>query len=124
MNMPIPRTASLLAAPLVAMILASAGGALAATPTANSGQIGRLILASNPDLVCQIAKSGNYVHIQALNKGKSIIPAGTLFHLTIVGPTKKTTQTKTLKSDLAPGASVNVTNAIKASSVVSCTPAA
>ena len=124
MNTPIPRRASALAAPLIAMTLASAGGAFAATPNANGGQVGELILASSPNLVCQIAKGGNYVHIQALNKGKSILPAGTLFHLTIVGPTKKTTETKTLKSDLAPGASVNVTNAIKASSVVSCSPAA
>ena len=75
-------------------------------------------------LVCQIAKSGDFVHIQALNKGTADVAAGTSFAFTIVGPTKKTSETKTLKSALAAGKSVNVTNAIKAASVVSCTPAA
>lgn len=76
------------------------------------------------NLVCQIAKDGNFVHIQALNKGTADVPAGTSFAFTIVGPTKKTSETKTLKSALAAGKSVNVTNAIKAASVVSCSPSA
>src|SRR6185437_11686462 len=116
-----PRNANLVAASVLSITLATACGAAAATTSIQSA---KPIIASSPDLVCQVATSGNYVHIEALNKGGSTLPAGTLFHFVIVGPTKKTTETKTLKADLAAGKAVNVTNAIKASSVVSCTPAA
>lgn len=75
-------------------------------------------------LVCAIAKDGDFIHIQAVNKGAAEVAAGTSFAFTIVGPTKKTSETKTLKAALGAGKSVNVTNAIKAASVVSCSPSA
>ena len=75
-------------------------------------------------LVCQVTKSGNVVHIEALNKGTAAVAAGTKFAFTIIGPTKKTDETITLKKDLAPGKSVSVTNAIKAKNVVGCAPSA
>jgi hypothetical protein len=74
-------------------------------------------------VVCGIATTGNVVHIQAINKGTAAVPAGATFAFTIVGPTKKTSETITFKKALAAGKAVNVTNPIKAASVVSCTPA-
>jgi len=74
-------------------------------------------------VVCQLAKSGNVVHVEALNKGPKAVAAGDSFSFTILGPTKKTDETITFKKDLAPGKSVSVTNAIKAKNVVGCTPA-
>jgi hypothetical protein len=94
-----------------------------AAPTSASIQVATPTIVSGPDLGCQIAKSGDYVHVQALNKGSEVLPAGTLCRFTIVGPTKKTTETKTLKADLAAGRAVNMTSAIKVSSVIICTPA-
>jgi hypothetical protein len=73
-------------------------------------------------LICAIVTKGKTVHIQATNKGTTTVPAGDTFAFTIVGHKKSTTETVALKADLAAGASVNVTNAIKAKNVVSCTP--
>lgn len=75
-------------------------------------------------VVCHVAKTGNVVHIEALNNGTSAVPTGTTFAFTIIGPTKKTNETITFKKDLAPGKSVSVTNAIKAKNVVGCAPSA
>ena len=87
----------------------------AAAPTAPKAAAG---------VVCQVAKSGNVVHIEALNKGTAAVPAGATFSFTIVGPTKKTDETITFKKALAPGKTVSVTNAIKAKNVVGCAPSA
>ena len=106
------------------LAIALAGSAQAAATTASSSAAPPSSGTPGPGLVCQIAKSGNFVHIQALNKGTAAVPAGDTFSFVIVGPTKKSSETKTLKADLAPGKAVNVTNAIKAASVVSCTPTA
>ena len=73
-------------------------------------------------VVCLVAKSGDSVHIQGVNKGTAVVPKGDTFTFTIVGPSKKTAETITFKSDLAVGKSRNLTNAIKAKNVVSCTP--
>ena len=76
-----------------------------------------------PSEACYFPTIGNVVHIQAVNKGAAAVPAGDTFAFTIMGPIKKTSETVTFKKDLAAGKAVNVTNAIKAKSVVSCTPA-
>lgn len=125
MESSLSKTVRLAALATLCVTTALAGNALAASaPASSSMQPSAPTGTPGPGLVCQIAKSGNYVHIQALNKGTAAVPAGDVFTFTIVGPTKKSTETKTLKADLAPGKAVNVTNAIKAASVVSCTPAA
>jgi hypothetical protein len=89
---------------------AAAAAAPAATGTPATG------------VVCQVATGGKVVHVQAVNKGTAVVPAGDTFAFTIVGHKKSMSETVTLKSDLAPGKSVNVTNAIKPANVVSCTP--
>jgi len=99
------------AAPAAAAAAPAAAAPAAATGTPATG------------LVCAVVAKGKYVHIQAVNKGTATVPAGDTFAFTIVGHKKSTKENVTLKADLAAGASVNVTNAIKASSVVSCTPA-
>jgi hypothetical protein len=101
--------------------------ALAATATPKpAGTTVATPATGNPatGVICQIATTGDVVHIQAVNKGTAAVPAGDSFAFTIIGPTKKTSETFTFKKDLAAGKAVNVTNAIKAASVVSCTPAA
>jgi hypothetical protein len=120
------KTSSLAATAALALSLSFAGNAMAAS-TASSSSVqppAPKTATPGPGLVCQVAKSGNYVHIQALNNGTAAVPAGDTFTFTIVGPTKKTTETKALAADLAPGKAINVTSAIKAASVKSCTPAA
>ncbi|MEO9231407.1 MAG: hypothetical protein ABI216_21005 [Devosia sp.] len=106
---------------LIALVAAGASlslcaGALAA-PAAPFGT-------AATGVVCQIAKSGKLVHVEALNKDTTVVPAGDSFAFTIVGPTKKTDETITFKRDLAPGKTVSITNAIKAKNVVGCTPSA
>jgi hypothetical protein len=73
-------------------------------------------------VVCQIAKSGAFVKVQAMNNGTSAVPAGDTFTFSMAGKTKSTTKTVTFKSDLAPGKARDVTTAIKAGNVVSCSP--
>jgi hypothetical protein len=73
-------------------------------------------------LVCQVTPSGKSVHIQAVNKGTAEVAAGTSFTFTIIGPTKKTTETVKLKAALAPGAAVDVTKSIPAKNVTGCSP--
>src|SRR5262249_9333855 len=120
------KTSRLAATAILSLALGMAGNAMAASTASSSSVQPPAAPAGTPrpGLVCQVAKSGNYVHIQALNKGTATVPAGDTFTFTIVGPTKKTSETKTLAADLAVGKAVNVTNAIKAASVKSCTPAA
>ena len=73
-------------------------------------------------LVCQVTPSGKSVHIQAVNKGTAEVAAGTSFTFTILGPTKKTTETVKLKAALAAGAAVDVTKSIPAKNVTGCSP--
>lgn len=75
-------------------------------------------------VVCQVVTKGKYVHIAALNKGTAVVPKGSTFAFTIVGPKKQTSETYTFKADLDAGKTVNITNAIPAKNVASCTPAA
>ena len=74
-------------------------------------------------LVCQIAKNGTYVNVQAVNKGTAPVAAGTRFAFTIIGPTKKTSETYKLKNTLDAGKLVDVTNKIPAANVTGCSPA-
>jgi hypothetical protein len=73
-------------------------------------------------VICQIAKTGDTVHIKAINKGTTKVAAGETFTFTIIGPSKKLEETITFKTDLAPGKNRTLTNAIKASRVVGCSP--
>lgn len=114
---------------LIALLAASASlPAIAATTTKPAAMTTMAAMAPAKGtpatgVVCKVVKSGAYVHIQALNTGTAVVPKGDTFTFTIVGPKKSTTKTVTFKSDLAPGKARNATTAIKASSVVSCTPA-
>ena len=105
--------------PVTAAVAATPTPKPAATAMAKAPAMGT----SATGVVCQIATTNDVVHIQAVNKGTVAVPAGDTFAFTIIGPTKKTSETFTFKKDLAAGKAVNVTNAIKAKSVVSCTPA-
>ena len=103
---------------IVASALAQ-GSAMAATAAAAPA-------ASTPatGVVCQIAPSGKYVHVQAVNKGTADVPAGDTFAFVIQGPTKKSSETYKFKTALAAGKSVDISKAIKAASVKGCTPTA
>ena len=108
--------------------LRSAGALLLASCTLVS--VSTLDVAAAPPstvasgIVCQVVTNGDVVHIAAFNKGTAPVAAGATFAFTIIGPTKKTNETITLKHDLTSGKSVVITNAIKAKNVVSCSPAA
>ena len=75
-------------------------------------------------VVCQVVTKGKYVHIAAMNNGTAAVPVGATFAFTIVGPKKQTKETWTFKAALDAGKMVNITNAIPAKNVASCTPAA
>ena len=75
-------------------------------------------------VVCQVVTKGKYVHIAALNKGTAAVPKGDTFAFTIVGPKKQTSETYTFAAALDAGKTVNITKAIPAKNVASCTPAA
>ena len=75
-------------------------------------------------VVCQLVTKGKYVHIAAMNNGTAAVPVGATFAFVIVGPKKQTKETWTFKAALDAGKMVNITNAIPAKNVASCTPAA
>ena len=75
-------------------------------------------------VVCQVVTKGKYVHIAAMNNGTAAVPLGATFAFVIVGPKKQTKETWTFKAALDAGKTVNITNAIPAKNVASCTPAA
>jgi len=75
-------------------------------------------------VVCQVVTKGKYVHIAAVNNGTAAVPVGATFAFVIVGPKKQTKETWTFKAALDAGKTVNITNAIPAKNVASCTPAA
>ena len=76
------------------------------------------------DVVCQVVTKGKYVHIAAVNNGTAAVPVGATFAFVIMGPKKQTKETWTFKAALDAGKTVNITNAIPAKNVASCTPAA
>ena len=96
--------------------------AAAAAATAKPAATKPAPAAAATGLVCQVTPSGKSVHIQAVNKGTAEVAAGTSFTFTIIGPTKKTTETVKLKAALAAGAAVDVTKSIPAKNVTGCSP--
>ncbi len=76
------------------------------------------------NLFCQLNKSGDKVSVQAVNKGMTVIKAGTVFDFTVIGPRHRTAEAYKLQWDIGPHEALNVTKPMPASDVTGCKPTA
>ena len=80
---------------MVAALICAAGPVGAATTTSSSAPQPSAAIVGKPatGVVCLVVKNADVAHVQAVNKGKVAVPAGDTFAFTIMGPTKKTSET-------------------------------